>query len=179
MSKDVFSVHIRWMIRRDMPEVMAIENSSFEYPWDEEDFIECLRQRNCIGMVAEHNEIVVGYIIYELYSSKIRLLNVAVHTNYRFKGIGKSVIEKIVSKLSPQRRLEIETEVRESNLDAQLFLKKMKFKATKILSEFFDNTENAYQMRRKYDEMQTQLQGVQLGCSTEESYQKKSSRNLS
>jgi len=49
-------VHIRWMIRRDMPEVLEIEDRSFEFSWSEEDFIRCLRQRNCIGMVAEHDE---------------------------------------------------------------------------------------------------------------------------
>ena len=42
-------VHIRWMIRRDMPEVLAIEHASFEYPWCEEEFLRVLRQRNCIG----------------------------------------------------------------------------------------------------------------------------------
>ena len=60
------NVHIRWMIRRDMPEVLEIEQSSFEFPWTEEDFIRCLRQRNCIGMVAEYDEKVVGFMIYEL-----------------------------------------------------------------------------------------------------------------
>ena len=35
-------VHIRWMIRRDMPEVLEIERKSFEFPWFEEDFIRCL-----------------------------------------------------------------------------------------------------------------------------------------
>ena len=53
-------VHIRWMIRRDMPEVLAIEHASFEYPWCEEEFLRVLRQRNCIGMVAEHGERIVG-----------------------------------------------------------------------------------------------------------------------
>ena len=34
-SEDGFevNVHIRWMIRRDMPEVLQIERTSFEYPW--------------------------------------------------------------------------------------------------------------------------------------------------
>ena len=54
-------VHIRWMIRRDMPEVLAIEHASFEFPWCEEEFLRVLRQRNCIGMVAEYGERVVGY----------------------------------------------------------------------------------------------------------------------
>ena len=54
-------VHIRWMIRRDMPEVLAIEHASFEFPWCEEEFLRVLRQRNCIGMVAEYGERVVGF----------------------------------------------------------------------------------------------------------------------
>src|SRR5438046_713436 len=31
-------VHIRWMIRRDMPAVLAIEQECFEFPWYEADF---------------------------------------------------------------------------------------------------------------------------------------------
>ena len=77
--KQQLRVHIRWMIRRDMPEVLAIEEQSFEYPWSEEDFVRCLRQRNCIGLVAEHNERVVGFIIYELHKSRLHILNFAVH----------------------------------------------------------------------------------------------------
>src|SRR5690242_8502098 len=40
-------VHIRWMIRCDMPEVVTIEAQSFEFPLQEDDFIRCLRQRKC------------------------------------------------------------------------------------------------------------------------------------
>ena len=46
-------VHVRWMIRRDMPEALNAEQEAFEFPWSEEDFTRCLRQRNCIGMVAD------------------------------------------------------------------------------------------------------------------------------
>ena len=60
-------VHVRWMIRRDMPEVLTIEQEAFEFPWSEEDFTRCLRQRNCIGMVAEMADSVVAFMIYELH----------------------------------------------------------------------------------------------------------------
>src|SRR5215510_10144334 len=79
-------VHIRWMIRRDMPEVLAIEKHCFEFPWQDEDFIRCLRQRNCIGMVAEAGERVVGFMIYELHKSRLHILNFAVHEGYRHRG---------------------------------------------------------------------------------------------
>ena len=41
-------VHIRWMIRRNMPEVLAIEHASQDFPWCEEEFLRVLRQRNRI-----------------------------------------------------------------------------------------------------------------------------------
>ncbi len=56
LSREV-RVHIRWMIRRDMPEVLAIEATSFEFPWLDDDFVRTLRRRNCIGMVAEHEDL--------------------------------------------------------------------------------------------------------------------------
>jgi ribosomal-protein-alanine N-acetyltransferase len=52
-SRPPLAVYIGYMIRRDMPQVLAIEAASFEFPWAEEDFIRVLRQRNCLGMVVE------------------------------------------------------------------------------------------------------------------------------
>ena len=120
-SKQEVRVHIRWMIRRDMPEVLAIEEDSFEFPWSEEEFLRCLRQRNCIGMVAEHDERVVGFMIYELNKTRIHVLNFAVARDHRRLGVGKQMISKLIGKLSSQRRARIILEVRETNLPAQLF----------------------------------------------------------
>lgn len=136
---------IRWMIRRDMPEVLAIEASCFEFPWDEDAFICCLRQRNCIGMVAEHDETVVGFMVYELHSSRLHLLNFAVHEDWRYKGVGSAMIRKLTSKLSNDRRSRIMLEVRETNVDAQLFFKAVGFRAISILHDFYEDTaEDAY-----------------------------------
>ena len=38
-EKQQVRMHIRWMIRRDMPEVLRIEQASYDYPWCEEDFL--------------------------------------------------------------------------------------------------------------------------------------------
>jgi [ribosomal protein S18]-alanine N-acetyltransferase len=141
-------VHIRWMIRRDMPEVLNIERESFEFPWFEEDFIRCLRQRNCIGMVAEHGERVVGFMIYELHKTRLHILNFAVANGMRVRGVGKQMADKLASKLSSQRRTRITLEVRETNLPAQLFFKKVGFKATTVLRSYYeDSPEDAYVMQ--------------------------------
>ena len=145
------AVHIRWMIRRDMPEVLAIESGSFEFPWNEDDFVRCLRQRNCIGMVAEQNERIVGFMIYELHRNRLHVLNFAVHPKFRRQGVGGQMLKKLVGKLSPQRRNRVMLEVRETNLGAQLFFKALNFRAVSVLRDFYeDTTEDAYLMQYRY-----------------------------
>jgi ribosomal-protein-alanine N-acetyltransferase len=133
------------MIRRDMPEVLQTEQESFEFAWTEEDFLRCLRQRNCIGMVAEQGEKVVGFMIYELHKAKLHILNFAVHPGCRRHGVGAQMVAKLISKLSSHRRTRITLEVRESNLAAQLFFRHEGFKAVKVLRSFYeDSGEDAY-----------------------------------
>lgn len=147
-KKEKLKPQIRWLIRRDMPEVLEIENASFEYVWNEEDFLCCLRQRNCIGMVAENDHEINGFMIYELHKEKLRIINFAVASIHRRKGIGSSMTNRLIEKLSQQRRKEISLEVRETNLPAQLFFKDQGFKATRVLRNHYDDTtEDAYVMK--------------------------------
>ena len=147
-EKEQVRVHIRWMIRRDMPEVLQTEQESFEYSWTEEDFLRCLRQRNCIGMVAEQGEKVVGFMIYELHKNKLHILNFAVHPGCRRLGIGAQMVAKLISKLSSHRRTRITLEVRETNLGAQLFFRAQTFRAVRVLRGFYeDSGEDAFLMQ--------------------------------
>ena len=146
-SKELVRVHIRWMIRRDMPDVLRAEQQSFEYAWTEDDFLRCLRQRNCIGMVAEHNDRIVGFMIYELHKIRLHVLNFAVASAYRRNGIGQQMVAKLIGKLSSHRRTRITLAVRERNLDAQLFFRTQDFKATRVLRNYYeDSGEDAFQM---------------------------------
>lgn len=138
-------LHIRWMIRRDMASVLGIEEGAFEFPWREEDFIRCLRQRNAIGMVVECNERVVGFMVYELHHNRLHILNFAVHPAFYRRGVGRAMVKKLTDKLSTQRRTRIMLEVRESNLDAQMFFRACGFRAVSVIHGFYeDTTEDAY-----------------------------------
>lgn len=141
-------VQIRWLIRRDMDEVLNIEKEVAEVPWREEEFLASMRQRNCIGMVAEHDQKIVGFMIYELHKSRLRILNFAVSPHQQRKGVGTQMIQRLVDKLSQQRRREIAIELRETNLAAQFFFKDQNFKAVQVArGHFSDTEEDAYIMR--------------------------------
>jgi ribosomal-protein-alanine N-acetyltransferase len=141
-------IHVRWMIRRDMLEVLCIEKEAFEFPWSDEDFTRCLRQRNCIGMVAELADSVVGFMIYELHRSRLHMLNFAVARSHRRLGIGTQMMRKLAAKLAPERRTRIVLEVRETNLPAQLFFRSIGYRAISVLKDFYqDSAEDAYLMQ--------------------------------
>ena len=156
--KQQLRAHIRWMIRRDMGEVLDIEGEGFEFPWSEDDFIRCLRQRNCIGMVAEHADSVIGFMIYELHKARLHLLNFAVAKEFRRRGTGTQMLSKLIAKLSSQRRTRILLEVRETNLPAQLFFRSLGLRAVSVLRDFYDDTtEDAYLMQYRYRPAESEI----------------------
>ncbi len=147
-EQERLQIHVRWMIRRDMAEVLEIEQEAFEFPWSDDDFTRCMRQRNCIGMVAEMADSVVAFMIYELHRSRLHVLNFAVRRSHRRLGIGTQMMEKLVGKLTPERRNRIVLEVRERNLPAQLFFRTLGYRAISVLKDFYqDTTEDAYLMQ--------------------------------
>lgn len=153
MTKQALRVHIRWMIRRDMPEVLEIERQGFDSSWAEEDFLNCLRHRNVIGTIAECGERVIGFMIYELYRTKLHIINCAVHQDWRRQGVGAQLVGNIVQKLSSHGRRHITVDVGEMNLDAQLFFRHLGFRAAHIMRGYYEDTgQDAYRMRYSLEE---------------------------
>ena len=160
-SDNQLLVRVRWLIRSDMLDVLRIEYQSFEFPWVDDDFLCCLRQRNCIGMVAEADWIdgtgvwrIVGFMIYELNKGWLELLNFAVDPQFRRRGVGTQMVERLVDKLGQQRRTDITALVRENNLGAQLFFRSCGFKATEVVPDAYDEcvTEDGYLFRYHQDQ---------------------------
>lgn len=134
------STHVRWLIRRDMPEVLQMEES-LPHPLGEEQILNYLRCRSHIGMVAEDcslpGEPVLGYMLYELGNGYLHLNHLAVHPRYRRQGVGARLLIKLLNKLSHHRRATLSIELAESNLGGQHFLKALGLRATEVLREGF------------------------------------------
>lgn len=153
-------MNIRWMIRQDMPEVLAIEAASFvthscdggsdfiEHPWEKDEFVRVLRQRNCIGMVAEclKTEKILGFFVYELYETRFVLTDFAVHPDHRRRGVGTKMVKKLLEKLAARRRRRMELVVRDRDLSSQLFFQACGFKADEVFRNYYSNGDDAYVM---------------------------------
>lgn len=137
--------HLRWLIRRDMPEVLDIERVSFANPWNEAEFIGALRHRNVVAKVATESKSVwapiLGYMFYELHHNRLELLNLAVTPVYRRQGIGAAMIDNLAGKLTLQRRRALSTVVGDDNLGAHLFLAAQGFIAQGVLRGAYEATD--------------------------------------
>jgi len=138
-------VHVRWMVRRDFTQVLAIEQTCFEFPWTEEEFLQCLHQPNCLGMVAEHEGQVVGFVIYETPKNRIFITNIATAPEFQRHGIARQMIQKLVTKMIFQQRHKIAIEIRETNLPALLCFRALGFRVAMVRRNFYEEqSEDAY-----------------------------------
>jgi ribosomal-protein-alanine N-acetyltransferase len=109
-------------------------------------------------MVAEHNHQIVGFMIYELHKARLHILNFAVSPEFRRMGAGTQMVLRLVDKLSQQRRHEILLDLRESNLDGQLFFRTQGFRAVRVVRSHYDDTdEDAYIMQFRLDQQSDEL----------------------
>lgn len=139
---------MRWMIKADLPRILEIESQSFSSPWSELQFVTCLRQSNVIGMVAERDGNIVGFVIYALFKKRIEVLNLTVATDHRRTGVGTAIIDKLKAKLSHAHRGKLCLYIRETNLPGQKFFRRLGFFARGIEKDFWDDvTEDAYFMQ--------------------------------
>ena len=143
-GKDI-PVQVRWMVRRDFAQVLEIEQACFEFPWTEEEFLQCLHQPNCLGMVAEHEGHVVGFVVYETPKNRLLITNIATSPDFQRHGIARKIIQKLIVKMVYQKRQKIAIEIRETNLPALVCFRALGFRAATVHKNFYENqSEDAY-----------------------------------
>jgi ribosomal-protein-alanine N-acetyltransferase len=150
-SKPTAAVHIRLMSHRDLREVYRIERQCFPLPWSGADFSRCFQTQFTNAIVAEVDERVAGFVVYELRGDKITVLNLAVAPDDQRAGIGTALMGQLINRLGVSL-VRITLEVRETNLAAQLFFKSLGFRAVLVLRDFYEEvTEDAYLMQYRAD----------------------------
>ncbi len=147
-AKPFIAVNITWTTSIDFQRIADIEQDSFEDGRDAKQVEADLRPTNRISMTAIHYERTVGFILYELYKNRIEIVRFAVHPDFRRQGVGRQLLDKLKGKLSTCRRRTLTLDVRETNLAAQLFLKKQGFRAYRVARNHYDDPqEDAYFMQ--------------------------------
>ena len=167
---------LRCMVQRDLPHVLHIEQQAPEPRWTLQDFLTIFQSGDTASWVAEVGGRVVGFVVYSIIPQvdledeaegpsesrsrfaedeplprpvRICLLNIGVAPEWRRRGIGRALLERLNKKLRlPQDR--IQALVPETNPPVQLFLKHAKCRAVRVLRSYYHD-EDAYLMERTRD----------------------------
>lgn len=116
-----------------MDEVLAIDRSHVWERWSEDQYLAILRKRNCVGMVAlDSRDCVRGAMVYTLDKTALKLHKICVHADHLRDGYGAGLIQKLIGKLSQQKRRSLYVDVPYNNLPAQLFFQSQGFIAAPL-----------------------------------------------
>ena len=138
---------LRPMASADLDQVMAIERSSFPFPWSSRFFLEELRVECARSLVVEIQGRIVGYVLFWLLPDEIDIHNVAVHCEFRRHGIGRVLLEQVEEAGRRRKSSQVTLEVRKSNIPAQRLYESMGFVKTGLRKGYYaDNGEDALAM---------------------------------
>ena len=117
--------YVRWLIRSDMPEVLALDGAD-GVGWGEDEILRYLRDRKQIGFVAERGEKLVGFILYHLGEQAFEVDRLA-GDDAAVRGLVKRLLEK-----TSGRRRRVEIWIEEQDLGKQLVLRGLGVRAVEV-----------------------------------------------
>jgi ribosomal-protein-alanine N-acetyltransferase len=141
---------LRKMQATDIPEVLKIERISFTTSWSENAFLKEIHKLYSLTKVAVLGDKVIGYICANYIMDEGHIMNLAVHHNFRRRGIGTKLVEEILDELKENDCRYIYLEVRFSNLRARNFYERFGFRVAGIRRNYYSSPiEDAALMMRK------------------------------
>lgn len=139
------------MTAEHLSDVLSIERSSFTHPWSEKSFSEELDKDSSYLFVAVENDEVVGYAVLDTVLDEGSLLDIAVDSNHRRKGVAKALFSKLFEKASKKNLSFITLEVRSSNCSAIALYESLGFEVVAVRKNYYSKpTEDAVLMTKYF-----------------------------
>ena len=129
-----------------LTKVYELELESYDYPWTKEILRDCILYKYD-SFVVVLNDNLIGYIISKITYPETHILNLTVKKNFRKNGIGKALVELIISDARLRNSENIILEVRANNTDAQSLYKKLNFEVIGTRKDYYESKndrEDAY-----------------------------------
>ena len=138
------NVQLRRLESHDLDAVETIERASYPTPWSRSMFDAELRKTSSLALGAFTADDLLGYAFVSRYVDAWHVMNVAVATPYRRRGIASALLERLfdVTATDPKRGYTLE--VRVSNTGAIRLYEQLGFEARGTRRGYYtDNREDA------------------------------------
>ncbi len=135
---------IREAKQNDIIKILEIEMISFRKPWSKKHFVNELNNIEVsLNYVHMYKNQVIGYIFGWHIKNEYHLNNIAVHKNYRCKGIAKGLIFHLINELIKLQVNMIFLEVNENNTSAKNLYESLGFDSVGIRKKYYNNKQDA------------------------------------
>ena len=133
----------------DIRAVMEIEQASFTSPWSELSFLNEMFNADSLSKTALYDNKVVGYICTRHVLNEGHIMNLAVHVDFRRRGIATELMNTVLEELKRKGCTLLHLEVRVSNVDAIKFYERFGFKIARYRKKYYSSPiENGALMMR-------------------------------
>ena len=145
------NVEIRALRPQDLDVVEEIERASYPTPWSRSMFAAELQKPTSLAIGAYHDSgELVGYAFVSRYVDAWHVMNIAVVPEFRRRGIGRSLLERLFEVTADDARRGYTLEVRVSNSEAIRLYEELGFEARGVRRGYYtDNREDALIMWRE------------------------------
>lgn len=142
------------MSEEDIPRILEIEREGQPEPWSGELFREELHRVHAQAMVVRvggGERSPVGYICFWEVAGEIQILNVAVHKDYRRRGIGRALMQHALRYGLDRNARTASLELRRSNVAARRLYEGMGFRVVGERPNYYGLRETAIIMELELD----------------------------
>ena len=132
-------------------QVAALERLCFADPWSETSIASELQNRLALWLVAVNDDTVVAYVGSQTAAGETDMMNIAVHPDWRRRGLAESLIAILIQTLQNQGSSSLTLEVRASNAGAIALYEKLDFVQVGLRRNYYRNPkEDALILRKEW-----------------------------
>ena len=135
-----------------IPQVAQLEKECFHDPWSENAVASELKNPLSLWLVAVDGQKVAGYVGSQSVMGEADMMNIAVSSDYRRKGIAQELVERLVALLREKDVYSLALEVRASNEPAKALYSKLGFNQVGRRPNYYRNPkEDALILRKEWE----------------------------
>ena len=133
-------------------QIAQLEKICFSDPWSEKSIASELDNKLAFWLVAAEGDAVAGYIGSQTVIDETDMMNVAVHPDFRRKGIAEALVNTLVNNLKKMGSRCLTLEVRASNVPAIALYEKLGFAEIGRRKNYYRNPrEDALILRKEWE----------------------------
>ena len=133
-------------------QVAELERLCFRDPWSEKSIAGELSNDLSLWLVAVENGTVAGYVGSQTVLGETDMMNVAVHPDFRRRGIAEALVTGLAAELRKNGSYCLSLEVRDSNTPAKNLYEKLGFQQVGRRPNYYRNPrEDALILRKEWE----------------------------